>query len=242
MRLAAGPPPLTNCSACVFLLKGWWNDAPAGPCAQGAAGGGRRCHFKGKQALAPIGTIKLRSPAAPGQRQGAETGRGPGAGGAGPGAAVCTPGGGHRGTSIPGWQRWRRTRRPGQSRPAGWPRAGLGNIAKSQAKPCNLATAPGSDAARLQPRRRTAAGALHSPRRQPSAGDSTAGHAALSAARPDQKIVPPPAAPIISAEKNPTRTIAYLTRGIKVGLMANRDDHVTNIPVVLSRRPARSGG
>jgi hypothetical protein len=68
------------------------------------------------------------------------------------------------------------------------------------------------------------------------------GEANCLPARPDQKLVPPPAGAIISAEKKPARTIAYLTRGIKVGLMANRDDHVNNIPVVLSRRPARSGG
>jgi hypothetical protein len=67
-------------------------------------------------------------------------------------------------------------------------------------------------------------------------------HAAFQPSAGVHVFVPEPSCRALSSASKSMRTIASLPPGVNVGLTPNRDDHVTKIPVVFTRRPASSGG
>ncbi len=192
--------------------------------------------------MAPIGTIKLRSPAPPAARFGAAAGSGAVSCAARPGGAISTPREGRGRGFVPARHPRRRTQPARRLRPARQPRRGHDRFAINQENPSVFADTRRIPAGALAVRRHPAPAALASaPRHQPG-HRQTHCDTGRRAAPAGGENIPASVAAAISAAGNPTRTIAYLTRKIKVGLMANRDDHVINIPVVLAWRPARSGG
>ncbi len=192
--------------------------------------------------MPPIGTIKLRSPAPQTARRGAAAGCRPGLRVALPAAAIFAPPAWRRGSGFLDRRRRPRRQPASQFRQAPNPCPGHDALAINQENTLIFANKIPLAAPPVPHPRHTATAGLA------GASAPRPGHpqAPLNPTRPaprtGEKLVPPPAGPIISAAQNPARAIAYLTRRFKVGLMANRDDHVTDIPAVLSRRPARSGG
>ncbi len=192
--------------------------------------------------MAPIGTIKLRSPALLAARFAASPGRRPESRAALPAAMSLSPRG-RRGTGVLSARRPGAPPKPARlARAAATPRPGHDAIAIDRANTLVFASISAPAAHRIRPSPGTAAaGFAGLPVRSPARAQVHC-NASRQTAQRVQKLIPPAAGPVISAEKNRSGTIAYLTRKIKVGLMANRDDHVIIIPVVLAWRPARSGG
>jgi hypothetical protein len=167
--------------------------------------------------LAPIGTIKLRSPALAVARRAAALGCRAAAGAAWPAVAVCAPGAGRCTGANPALYPHPRGPAAGLSRPGGKLRAGHDRLAINRENCLGFVGESGAAAGPAGHKRQAAAAAFCGLPERPAGGGQTPGGASRGLARTGQKIVPPMAGAVISAAQNQPRTIAYLTREIKVG-------------------------